>query len=301
MGSQKVFGTFCSLVLAIAFLTGLNVDRLAAAEKDYPNRIVTLINCWGPGGGIDIAYRPILDVLPDYLRQKIIMSHHSGAGGAIGAAFAAKAKPDGYTILAGSPSTINVIPATRKVPYSLEDFVSVGTFEKGCLVLLVKSDAPWKTLQEFVADAKKKAGTYKCSTYGVLGQAHFCMELFTREAGIKVVNIPHASDAPSLAATIGGHTQLSMATIQSSLPQIESGVLRALAVSDSVRYPYLPDVPTFKEWGYNIRIIGWFGMLVPKGTPKGIIDTLYNAQKRAFADNKIQPVIEKIGMTHHQY
>jgi tripartite-type tricarboxylate transporter receptor subunit TctC len=147
-----------------------------------------------------------------------------------------------------------------------------------------------------VADAKKNPGKYKFSTIGLMSAHHFCMELFMRAAGIHMVHIPYNSDTLAITATLGGHTDVCQTTVQPTLPHLTSGALRALAVSDVTRYPFLPDVPTFKELGYNVEMIIWFGMLAPKGTPKEVINKLYAAQKKAFDDNKMQPLIEKIGM-----
>jgi tripartite-type tricarboxylate transporter receptor subunit TctC len=296
MTIRKKFRTtglfFLSGLILLTFCAG----PAGAAEKDYPNKIITLINPYAPGGGIDFAYRGIVDILPDYLGQKIVVSHKPGAVGSIGTAQAAKAKPDGYTLIAGSTSHINLVPATRKVPYTPADFVSVGTFAKAISVFSVEKDAPWKTLAEFVADAKKNPGKYKFSTIGLMSAHHFCTELFMRAAGIQMVHIPYNSDTLAITATLGGHTHVCQTTVQPTLPHLQSGALRALAVSDVTRYPYLPDVPTFKELGYDVEMIIWFGMLAPKGTPKEVIDRLYAAQKKAFDENKLQPIIEKIGM-----
>jgi tripartite-type tricarboxylate transporter receptor subunit TctC len=277
-------------------LLALGAGPAGAAEKDYPNKMITLINPYAPGGGIDFAYRGIVDILPEYLGQKIVVSHKPGAVGSIGTAAAAKAKPDGYTILAGSTSHVNLVPATRKVPYTPADFVSVGTFAKAISVFSVQTEAPWKTMAEFVADAKKNPGKYKFSTIGLMSAHHFCTELFMRAAGIQMVHIPYNSDTLAITATLGGHTHVCQTTVQPTLPHLQSGALRALAVSDVTRYPHLPNVPTFKELGYDVEMIIWFGMMAPKGTPKEVIDRLYAAQKRAFDENKMQPIIEKIGM-----
>ena len=284
------------IILGSLLILALSITPTDASEKDYPNKMITLINPYAPGGGIDFAYRAIVDILPDYLGQKIVISHKPGAVGSIGTAFAAKAKPDGYTLLAGSTSHVNLVPATRKVPYTPSDFVSVGTFAKAISVFSVKADAPWKTLAEFVADAKKNPGKFKFSTIGLMSAHHFCVELFMRAAGIHMVHIPYNSDTLAITAALGGHTQVVESTVQPTLPHLSSGALRALAVSDVTRYPHLPDVPTFKELGYNVEMIIWFGMLAPKGTPKEVIAKLYAAQKKAFDDQKIQPITEKIGM-----
>ena len=129
-----------------------------------------------------------------------------------------------------------------------------------------------------------------------MGAHHFCMELLSRAAGIQLVHIPYNSDTLAITAALGGHTQVVESTVQPTLPHLASGELRALAVSDTTRYPHLPNVPTFKELGYDVEMIIWFGMLAPKGTPQEIIDRLYAAQKRGFDENKMPPVIEKIGM-----
>ena len=296
MAMQPRFRTPGWVFLGGLIILALCAGSAGATEKDYPNKMITLINPYAPGGGIDFAYRGIVDILPEYLGQKIVVSHKPGAVGSIGTAAAAKAKPDGYTLLAGSTSHVNLVPATRKVPYTPADFVSVGTFAKAISVLSVEKDAPWKTLAEFVADAKKNPGKYKFSTIGLMSAHHFCTELFMRAAGIQMVHIPYNSDTLAITATLGGHSHVCQTTVQPTLPHLQSGALRALAVSDVTRYPYLPDVPTFKELGYNVEMIIWFGMLAPKGTPKEVIDRLYAAQKKAFDENKLQPIIEKIGM-----
>ena len=296
MTTQQKFWIPGLVFLGGLILLALGAGPAGAAEKDYPNKMITLINPYAPGGGIDFAYRGIVDILPEYLGQKIVVSHKPGAVGSIGTAAAAKAKPDGYTILAGSTSHVNLVPATRKVPYTPADFVSVGTFAKAISVFSVQTEAPWKTMAEFVADAKKNPGKYKFSTIGLMSAHHFCTELFMRAAGIQMVHIPYNSDTLAITATLGGHTHVCQTTVQPTLPHLQSGALRALAVSDVTRYPHLPNVPTFKELGYDVEMIIWFGMMAPKGTPKEVIDRLYAAQKRAFDENKMQPIIEKIGM-----
>ena len=296
MAIRKKFRTPGWIFPGGLILLALCAGQATAAEKDYPNKMITLINPYAPGGGIDFAYRAIVDVLPDYLGQKIVVSHKPGAVGSIGTAAAAKAKPDGYTILAGSTSHVNLVPATRKVPYTPSDFVSVGTFAKAISVFSVQTEAPWKNMAEFVADAKKNPGKYKFSTIGLMSAHHFCMELFMRAAGIQMVHIPYNSDTLAITATLGGHTHVCQTTVQPTLPHLQSGALRALAQSDVNRYPHLPEIPTFKELGYNVEMIIWFGMVAPKGTPMEVIDRLYAAQKKAFDENKIQPIIEKIGM-----
>jgi tripartite-type tricarboxylate transporter receptor subunit TctC len=285
-----------AFVLAAFFSCTLYLFPVYAAEINYPNKIVTMVNPFGPGGGVDITFRPIIDILPDYLGQKIIMSHKPGAAGATAAVFVTKAKPDGYTLLAGSPTVVTILPVAYTQPYSPDDFVAVGTFAKAMSTLSVRPDAPWKTLGDFVADAKKNPQKFKFSTAGIMCTAHFFMESLNHTAGIKTVHIPFTSDVAAITATMGGHTDIAAAQITSVLPHYSSGTLRVLAVSDDVRCKYMPDVPTLKEVGYDVSMNLWFGILAPKGTPRGIVDKLSAALKKGFEDHKIQPLMERLGL-----
>ena len=283
-------------VLVAFFSCTLCLFPVYAAETDYPNKIVTVVNPFGPGGGVDITFRPLLNVLPDYLGQKFIMSHKPGAAGATAAVFVAQAKPDGYTLLAGSPTVVSILPVAYKQPYSPDDFVAVGTFAKSMSALVVRPDAPWKTLGDFVADAKKNPQKFKYSSAGIMCTAHIFMESLNHIAGIKTVHIPFTSDVTAITATMGGHTDIAAAQMASVLPHYSSGTLRVLAVSDNVRCKYMPDVPTLKESGYDMSMNLWFGMLAPKGIPREIIDKLSAAMKKGFEDHKLQPSIEKLGL-----
>ena len=301
MTGRKIFRLFVLVVWGAVYSIGFFLGLAGAAEIDYPNKVITLINPYAPGGGLDISYQPIVDILPEYLGQKLIVSHKPGAGGAIGTAFAAKAKPDGYTLYMGGVSPVVLIPATRKVSYSYDDFVPLGTFDKIFFVVCVTPDSPWKTLQDLIEAAKKDPGKLKFSSYGVMSVTHVCMEILNHEAGIKTVNIPYTNDSLALSAAIGGHVQFSCNTIQAALPHLLSGTLRALAISDTGRYKHLPGVPTFKELGFNLETFSWHGLMAPKGTPKAIVDKIWNAQKKAFEDNKVQPRLEKIGLIPFLY
>ncbi len=286
---KRLLGVLFLLMLSVSFL-------VSGAAAGYPDRQINMLVGLAPGGSNDILARTLAEALKGILPQPFVVVNKTGGSASIATSDVVHSRPDGYNLLAGSSSSVNLVPATRKVPYTYEDFIPIGTFAKAIDVLAVKPDAPWKTLPEFVADAKKNPGKYKFSTFGVMGAAHFCMELFDRAAGIKVGHIPYNSDSEALTSTIGGHTDVVVATVQAAIPQLSAGTLKALAVSDTVRYKHLPDVPTFKELGYDVRVIIWFGMLAPKGTPKEIIEKLWNAQKKGFAENKLPPIIERIGM-----
>ena len=301
MTGRKIVRLFLFMVLGTVSSFSLILGMAGAAEKDYPNKVITLINPYAPGGGLDISFQAIVDILPEYLGQKMIVSHKPGAGGAIGTASAAKAKPDGYTLYMGGVSPVVLIPATRKVSYSYDDFVPMGTFDKLFFVVCVRPESPWKTLRDLINDAKQNPGKLKFSSYGVMSATHVCMEILNHEAGIKTVNIPYTNDSLALTAAIGGHVQISCNTIQAALPHLLSGTLRALAISDTGRYKHLPDVPTFKELGFNIETFSWHGLMAPKGTPKAIVDRIWSAQKKAFEDNKVQPRLEKIGLIPFLY
>jgi tripartite-type tricarboxylate transporter receptor subunit TctC len=296
MQRTKIIRSFSFVVFAsVLFLT---VNIVEPAESDYPSRPITFVSPNAPGGGIDINYRPIIDILPEYLGQKIVTLHKPGGGGAIAGAFVARAKPDGYTLFAGTTSFVILAPATRKsLPYSYDDFVPVGVFSKGFNTLIVKPDAPWKNLQELIADMKANPGKHKYATVGVGTQHHFLMEQLSIVAGFKAVHVPFKSDIESITAIMGGHTSFAIVTVMTAVRYLPSSSIRVLAIGDTVRSKMLPGVPTFKELGYDVEGILWVGLVAPKGTPKEIINKLWTAMKKAFEDNKIQPLIEQQGIT----
>ena len=264
-----VFSAFC-----------LHSALIYAAEKPYPNRAINVIIAYAPGGSADLCSKPIMERMGEFLGQPMISVYKPGGGGSLGAAFTAKAKPDGYTVLLGSSTPLGIAPVVKKMDYKLEDYTLIGIFGKGPLWLTVKGDSRWKTLKDFVAEAKKNPGKLTVGSYGTLSASHFCLELFCKHAGIKVTHVPYKSSGEAQTSILGGHIDGGL--VKGAGGHLESGALRVLAVATEERLEFLRDIPTFKEFGYPVFANQWNSFCVPKGTPMEAVNKLVDAQNKAF-------------------
>ena len=222
----------------------------------------------------------------------------AGAGGAIGMATVANAKPDGYTLLMAL-SSISIIPEADKLfgrepAYRSNQFVPIALISADPTVLVVRSQSPYKTLKELVADGKKQPNGLSFSSSGVYGTLHMAIEMFTHAAGLKMRHVPYTGAGPALTALLGGHVDLLASGPSVVAPQIKAGTLRPLAVWGAKRLPSLPDVPTFKELGYDIEFYIWSGLFAPAGTPAAIVTSLRDAAKKAVADPEFKLAMDKI-------
>ena len=272
--------------LKIGFLSFLAAVLLAAtsspgftAEK-YPNKPINMIVPYAPASGADLGSKIMADRMAEFLGQPMVSVYKPGGGGSLGAAFVAKAKPDGYTVLVGSVSPIVISPIVKQMDYKLEDFIILGTYSKIPLWLVVKADARWKTLKEFVEEAKKNPGKFNVSTFGKLTAVDFILELLNKYAGIKLVNVPYKSSGEALTALLGGHADAAM--VSGASGHLEAGTVRILAVAEEKKLDDLPDVPTFKEFGYPIILDSPYSFCFPKGTPQNVVNTFFDAQKKAY-------------------
>jgi tripartite-type tricarboxylate transporter receptor subunit TctC len=265
-------------VLALALLaagSGLS----AAAEKPYPNKPINMVVPYAPASGADLGSKVMADKMSEFLGQPIISVYKPGGGGSLGAAFVAKSKPDGYTVLVGSVSPVVLSPIVKELDYKLEDFALIGTYSKIPLWLVVKADSRWKTLKDFVDDARKNPGKFSITTFGKLTAVDFLLELLNKHAGIKMVNVPYKSTGEALTALLGGHGEGAM--VSGASGHLEAGTVRVLAVADEKRLDGLPNVPTFKESGFPIVVTSHYAFCFPKATPKSVIDRFAEAQKKA--------------------
>jgi len=268
---------FC-LSLGI-FLFSVNSSLSWGAEK-YPTRPLNMIVPYAPASGADLGSKIMADRMAEFLGQPMISVYKPGGGGSLGAAFVAKAKPDGYTVLVGSVSPIVLSPLVKQLDYKMEDFIIAGTYSKIPLWLAVKTDARWKTLKDFVEEAKKQPGKFSVTTFGKLTAVDFLLELLNKYAGTKLVNVPYKSSGEALTAILGGHSEAAM--VSGASGHLEAGTVRILAVAEEKRLEDLPDIPTFKEFGYPIVLDSPYSFCFPKGTPKPIVDIFFSAQKKAF-------------------
>jgi len=268
-------------------------------EVKYPSKPIQVIIPYGPGGTHDIAARIVDSQLQEILKVPIIHVNKAGGGGVTGAAYAKEQKPDGYTVLYGGLTVVVELPIlTPNCPYRTEDFVPIARVTYGALVLSVKKDAPWKSLEEFIQAAKKDPGKIALGIPGIGTPQHLVAKLFETEAKIELNPIPFKGDGASITALLGGHVQAVMTGITSITPHLKSGEVKAIASSGLDRHAVFKDMPLFKEKGFpEVAIYSWTGPFVPVGTPDPIIKILADAYREAATHPSIVALLEKSGTT----
>lgn len=284
---------------AILAAACLMLPGIAGAQEAYPSHAITMIVPFPPGGVADQTGRPLATALEKVLNQPVAVSNRQGAGGAVGMAAAANAKPDGYTVLMAL-SSISIIPEADKLfgrqpAYTIDQFAPVALISADPTVLVVPEQAPWKSVAEFVADAKKRPGEIAFSSSGVYGTLHMAMEMFATSAGIKLKHVPFTGGGPALTALLGNHVQALASGPGPVIPQIKAGKLRPLATWGSKRLDALPDVPTFQELGFkDVEFYIWSGMFVPGKTPEPVVAKLRQAVGHAVEDADFRAAMEKL-------
>jgi tripartite-type tricarboxylate transporter receptor subunit TctC len=261
------------LLIIIICLTGPYAALAWGSEEPYPHRAVNIIVNYAPGGTIDTHAKIVGDKLSEILGQPFLRVHKPGGGGTLGASLAAKAKPDGYTLFLATSGNLMLAPTMKKVDYTWEDFTPLATLSKGVVNLYVKSDAQWKTLRDFIQGAKNHP--LKVTSYGKFTHADMVIEVFSKQAGIKLAHIPYKNCMEAATPLMGGHVDGDFCT--SSMGQVEAGALRILATADFERSKIYPEVKTFKELGYPVAFPVYYSICAPQKTPKPIVQILANA------------------------
>jgi len=256
-----------------------------AGAQQFPDKSITLVVPFSPGGTSDVTARPLAQAMASNLGKSIIVENRAGAGGAIGMAHASKAKPDGYTLLMALPS-ISIIPASdrvtgRKSLYSQSDLKPIARITADPTLFVVNANSPWKTLDDFVQSAKKEPGTISYSSSGIYGTTHVAMEMFAQAAGIKLLHVPYPGGGQQVMAVVSQEVQATPQALAPLQQHIKAGKLRALAVWGSERLSTLPDVPSMKELGYDVEFQLWTGMFAPAGTPDDVIKRLRDSVREA--------------------
>lgn len=287
---------FRALVLGIVWL--LAAACHTAVAKDYPARPIHWIVAFPAGGANDTVARLIAQYLSERLGQPVIIENKGGAGGNIGTQAALAAAPDGYTLLFAAPH--NAINATlyKKLPFDfLKDITPIAGIARTPNVMEVTPSLPVKSVAEFIAYAKANPGKINMASAGTGTAIHLSGELFMAMTGVKLVHVPYRGGAPALTDMIGGQVQVMFDNLPSSIAHIQSGKLRALAVTTDARSASLPNVPTVAETvpGYEAGI--WYGVVAPKGTPPAIVEKLNRAFSDALADSQIKARLADLGCT----
>jgi tripartite-type tricarboxylate transporter receptor subunit TctC len=287
----------CARKIGFAVLWILLTVGVAQAQS-YPTHVIRIIVPFAAGGLNDTAARLIQPYLEKALGQAVVVENRAGATGIVGAELVAKAAPDGHTLLMVA-SSYTVLPATTSVlPYDSErDLTPIALMGKNPLLFIVNTAVQAKTLGEFAALAKANPGKLNYATPGAASQTRFVAELWSARAGIKMQHIPYRGGAPAVQSVIAGQTEFSVLSPLVSLPHIEAGSLRALAVGSLTRYPQLPDVPTVAESGFpDFEAIQWVGLLTTAGTPKDVVDRLNAEVNKALKDPDLIAKLAQEGM-----
>ncbi|MBI3708172.1 MAG: tripartite tricarboxylate transporter substrate binding protein [Proteobacteria bacterium] len=289
----------CSVLRATLAALALLVVPLAVAAQDaFPSRPITMVVPFPPGGVADQTARPTAAAMEKYLKQPVVVANRVGAAGAVGMASVANARPDGYTIVMAL-SSISVIPEADKLfgrtpAYTLDQLSPLALISSDPTILVVPADSPWKTVAQLVADAKQRPGLIAYSSSGVYGTLHMAMEMFAHAAGIKLRHVPFNGAGPAMTAILGGHVQALASGPGVVIPQIQAGKLRPLAGWGAARVAALPDVPTFKELGYDIEFYIWAGLYAPAKTPDPVMAALRNAVRQVIKDPNFNTAMENL-------
>ena len=256
--------------------------------QTYPDRTVTLVNPFPPGGVVDVQGRPLAAALEKALKQPVVVLNKPGGAGAVGYAYVADARPDGYTVLGGLVS-VSSIPEADKLfgrtpSYSLDQLVAVARISADPVYVAVRTESPWKTLQELLDALKAKPMGYSYSSSGPYGALHVPTEMLLQSAGAKARHLPTTGGGPAINALLGGHVDFTTGGPSALAGQMKAGKFRVLAGTGAQRHPVLPDVPTLKELGYDIEYYIWLGLFVPRGTPEATVKVLRDATRAAVND-----------------
>jgi tripartite-type tricarboxylate transporter receptor subunit TctC len=282
----------------------LSVGGLAApsvrAQGRWPSRNITMVVPFPPGGQADLAARPIAAALEKILGRAVIVENRGGAGGSVGNASVARAETDGHT-LAMTLSSLAVLPEAdrlfgRPPAYEVSQLAPIARVLADPTLLAVPASAPWKTLQEFVDDAKKRPGIIPYGSSGPYGTLHVAMEMFANAAGIKLLHVPYRGAGPAVTGLLSGQIQALASAPGVLKPHVDAGTMRVLANWGGERVPSFPDLPTFKELGYrDVEFYIWAGLFGPRGLPDPIMTRLREAMRQAMNDPDVLKTFEAAG------
>ena len=281
-------------------LAGSAVLPAAAQTSTFPSRTIRIIVPHAPGGNSDTFGRILAQKVSDQLGQQAVVENKPGAGGTVASGMIAKSPPDGYTVLVADNGTHAIAPTLygAKLSYDVfKDFTPIMLAATFPTVIMLHPSVPATTPKEFVALAKRQPGKFTYSSAGTGNGSHLTMELFRAAAGgLDMVHVPYKGGAPAVQALLAGEVQLTAVSVNTSLPQIQSGKARGLGVASSKRSPAMPDVPTFKENGVDFEGDSWLGLVGPPGLPPDIAARLNQIFTAALRDPDTQARLAKIGL-----
>jgi tripartite-type tricarboxylate transporter receptor subunit TctC len=286
---NRLIRSICILVI---------VFSAAARAENWPSRLIRATIPFGAGSAADVVPRLVLDRLSAEIGQPIVIENRPGAGGTLGTAMVVKADPDGYSILAQS-SALAIAPAIYpRLTFDIsKDLASVLMIGSGANVMIVPPARPWKTVQDFIADARARPGSISFGSVGVGSAVHISAEKFRLAAGIETTHVPYRGGAEVIADILGGRIDFYFCPVATALPLIRDGRVRALVVSTPKRVADLPDVPTPQEAGLkNAESVFWLGVFMPAKTPRDIVEKFHAAGEKLLAEPAMQDALNKLGI-----
>lgn len=285
---NRLFATALAAVIA----TG------AAAQDDYPNRAITILVPFAPGGVVDLASRTIGEGISRRLGQEVIVENRAGGSGFIAASAAAQAEPDGYTLFMGEAGTLTINPSLfEETPYDAEaDFTTVSTITDTPLILVANKNANFKTFEDFLAAARAEPGRITYSSAGIGTLNHLAPEWMALEGDLDIQHIPYKGGRPAATAVASGEVDVSVVSYSSTKPFIDSGDVVVLATTSAERIAPSPDTPTMQEGGVpNVDTSQWTGLMAPAGTPDAILDTLNATIAEILAEPEVAKTLTEAG------
>jgi len=270
----------------------------ASSAQTYPTRPVRIVVPFAPGGATDIVTRIVAQRLGEAWGQTVVVDNRGGAGGNIGGDIVAKAVPDGYTILMTSGSIVTANPHMyKRMPFNAErDLAAVTNVASGPQIIAVHPGFPGKTLKEFIAAAKAKPKSINFGSAGIGTQTHLAAENFVTVAGIDVIHVPYKGEGPALTDLVGGQIQFVTPNLSAAIGFVQQGKLRALAITSKERSKQLPNVPAVAETLPGFENLGWFGFMVPAGTPQAITDRIHQDTVKVLQSGEVRTRFEQLGM-----
>ena len=290
-----------NFVIGTAASAATVVGGQAMAQDKYPSHTITVVSPFPPGGVSDTITRPLDAALEAVFKQPVVLENKTGAAGAVGAQFVAAAKPDGYTLLTHIVSISGFAAVDklfgRQPKFTNADFIPLARIVADPIVMIVNKDLPYKTLKDLVADAKANPNKLIFSSSGLYGASHIPTVLFAKSAGdLQMRHLPTNGGGPAVTAVLGGNVNFFMSPTSIALPHIRADKVRPMAVSSAKRVKALPDVPTFKELGYELEYYFWVGIFAPKGTPPNIVATLTAAIDKAGTSEAYKTAMSNAGL-----
>ena len=283
-----------ALTLALVAASGLTF-----AQSAFPSKPITMVVPFPPGGVADTVARPVAEAMSRELGQPVVIENRGGAGGGIGMGHAAKAAPDGYTILMALAS-YSVLPEAdailgRAPMYSFSSLRPIARFTADPTVLAVRAESPWKTAKDFVEDARRRPGAINYGSSGNYGTMHVPMEILAQNTGVKLTHVPFTGAGPAVIALLGGQIDAVSTGPATVVQHVKAGKLRVLAHWGNGKLEALPEVPSLKDAGYDAEYAQWSGLFIPAGVPEPVAQRLRAAARAAGNDAKVRETIGNAG------